>query len=149
VLAPLLEQGITTIVAGNCGCSAAPYLPGNQALLLLVGRMLYDRDIDYGWSGMVSFLAALERRGLALNVAQLVGHGTVRAAVKGAEPGPATPDEVATMADLVRAALDEGANGLSTGLGYAPGVFADLDELLGAVGVLRVPRATAQSVRRP
>ncbi|TMB22036.1 MAG: N-acyl-D-amino acid deacylase, partial [Deltaproteobacteria bacterium] len=111
VLAPLLEQGITTIVAGNCGCSPAPYLPGNQALLPLVGRMLHDHDLDYGWSGMGSFLAALERRGLALNVAQLVGHGTARAAVKGAEPGPATPDEVAAMADLVRAALDEGAIG--------------------------------------
>src|SRR5207249_2150291 len=110
VLAPLLEQGITTVVGGNCGCSPAPYLPGNQALLPLVGRMLHDHDLDYGWSGMGSFLAALERRGLALNVAQLVGHGTVRAAVKGAEPGPATRDEVAAMADLVRAALDEGAD---------------------------------------
>jgi len=137
VLAPLLEQGITTIVAGNCGCSPAPYLPGNQALLPLVGRMLHDHDLDYGWSGMGSFLAALERRGLALNVAQLVGHGTVRAAVKGAEPGPATRDEVAAMADLVRAALDEGAIGLSTGLGYAPGVFADLDELLGVAAPLQ------------
>src|SRR2546422_4488803 len=137
VLAPLLEQGITTIVAGNCGCSPAPYLPGNQALLPLVGRMLHDHDLDYGWSGMGSFLAALEQRGLALNVAQLVGHGTVRAAVKGAEPGPATPDEVAAMADLVRAALDDGAIGLSTGLGYAPGVFADLDELLGVTAPLK------------
>ena len=137
VLAPLLEQGITTIVAGNCGCSPAPYLPGNQALLPLVGRMLHDHDLDYGWSGMGSFLAALERRGLALNVAQLVGHGTVRAAVKGAEPGPATPGEVAAMADLVRGALDEGAIGLSTGLGYAPGVFADLDELLGVTAPLQ------------
>src|SRR5512144_110117 len=38
VLAPLLEQGITTIVAGNCGCSPAPYVPGNRALLPMVGR---------------------------------------------------------------------------------------------------------------
>src|SRR5207249_4476051 len=67
VLAPLLEQGITTVVGGNCGCSPAPYLPGNQALLPLVGRMLHDHDLDYGWSGMGSFLAALEPRGLALD----------------------------------------------------------------------------------
>jgi N-acyl-D-amino-acid deacylase len=135
-LAPLLEQGITTIVAGNCGCSPAPCLPGNRALLPLVGRMLHDQDLDYGWDGMGSFLAGLEQRGLALNVAQLVGHGTVRAAIKGTEPGPATPGEVAAMADLVRAALDEGAIGLSTGLGYAPGVFADRDELLGVTAPL-------------
>jgi N-acyl-D-aspartate/D-glutamate deacylase len=130
VLAPLLEQGITTIVAGNCGCSPAPYVAGNATLLPLIGRMLHDRDLDYGWSGMASYLGALAQRGLALNVAQLVGHGTVRAAVKGAEPGPATPDELARMADLVRASLDEGAIGFSTGLGYAPGVFADTEELV-------------------
>jgi N-acyl-D-amino-acid deacylase len=137
VLAPLLEQGITTIVGGNCGCSPAPYLPSNARLLPLVGRMLHDRDLDYGWSGMGEFLAALERRGLALNVAQLVGHGTVRAAVKGTDTQPATADERARMADLVRAALDEGAIGLSTGLGYAPGVFADTDELVGITAPLR------------
>lgn len=137
VLAPLLEQGITTIVAGNCGCSPAPYLEGNRELLPLVGRMLHDRDLDYGWSGMGSYLAALRQRGLALNVAQLVGHGTVRAAVKGTTPGPATLEETAQMADLVRAALDEGAIGLSTGLGYAPGIFADLAELVGVTRPLK------------
>ncbi len=136
VLAPLLEQGITTLVAGNCGCSPAPYLPGNSALLPLIGRMLHDRDLDYAWTGMATYLAALEQRGLALNVAQLVGHGTVRAAVKGVRSGPSAPDEVAAMADLVRTALDEGAIGVSTGLGYAPGVFADLDELLGVTAPL-------------
>jgi len=148
VLAPLLEQGITTIVAGNCGCSPAPFLPGNQELLPLIGRMLHDRDLDYGWSGVGSFLAGLERGGLALNVAQLVGHGTVRAAVKGLTSGPAAPDEVATMADLVRAALDEGAIGLSTGLGYAPGVFADLDELIGVTAPLRERRRVYTSHAR-
>jgi N-acyl-D-aspartate/D-glutamate deacylase len=137
VLAPLLEQGITTIVAGNCGCSPAPYLPGNHTLLPQVGRMLHDRDLDYGWSSTGDFLATLERRGLALNVAQLIGHGTVRTAVKGLSPTPATPNETARMADLVRAALDEGAIGVSTGLGYAPGVFADTAELIGITAPLR------------
>ena len=148
VLAPLLEQGITTIVAGNCGCSPAPYLPGNQALLPRIGRMLHDHDLDYGWTGVGSFLDEIGRRGLALNVAQLVGHGTVRAAVKGAESGPAKPEEVARMADLVRAALDEGAIGVSTGLGYAPGVFADLDELLGVTAPLRERRGIYTSHAR-
>ncbi len=148
VLAPLLEQGITTIVAGNCGCSPAPYLDGNRALLPLIGRMLHDRDLDYGWSGMASYLDALATRGLALNVAQLVGHGTVRAAVKGSAPGPATPEETARMADLVRAALDEGAIGLSTGLGYAPGVFADGDELLGVTAPLAERRGIYTSHAR-
>jgi len=137
VLAPLVEQGITTIVGGNCGCSPAPFLPGNRTLLPLVGRMLHDHDLDYGWSSMGDFLDALDRRGLAMNVAQLVGHGTVRAAVKGLDAYPATPGQTSAMADLVRAALDEGAIGLSTGLGYAPGVYADTDELVGVTKPLR------------
>lgn len=136
VLAPLLEQGITTIVAGNCGCSPAPYVGENRRLLPQIGRMLHDRDLDYGWSDMASYLDALARRGLSLNVAQLVGHGTVRAAVKGSATGPATPEEVARMADLVREALDQGAIGVSTGLGYAPGVFADTEELVGVTAPL-------------
>jgi N-acyl-D-amino-acid deacylase len=136
VLAPLLEQGITTIVAGNCGCSPAPFVDGNATLLPIIGRMLHDRELDYGWSGMGSYLNALSQRGLALNVAQLVGHGTVRAAVKGSDPGKASPAEIARMADLTRAALDEGAIGLSTGLGYAPGIFADTEELIGVTAPL-------------
>jgi N-acyl-D-amino-acid deacylase len=137
VLAPLLEQGITTIVGGNCGCTPAPFLPGNRDLLPLIGRMLHDHDLDYGWQGVGGFLSTLERQGLALNLAQLVGHGTLRAAVKGVDPTPATAEQIAAMADLTRAALDEGAIGLSTGLGYAPGVFADTNELLGVTAPLK------------
>jgi N-acyl-D-amino-acid deacylase len=137
VLRPLLEQGITTLVAGNCGCSPAPYLPGNRHLVPFVGRMLHDHDLDYGWSGMGAFLERLEAGGLALNVAQLVGHGTLRAAVKGFDPSPASREETARMADLAREALDQGAIGLSTGLGYAPGVFANVDELVGVTAPLR------------
>lgn len=130
VLAPLVEQGITTLVGGNCGCTPAPYADGNERILPLLGRMLHDRDLDYGWTGCGEFLEVLEQRGVALNVAQLVGHGTIRAAVKGMDPSPSSPAELRQMADICRAALDEGAIGLSTGLGYAPGVFADADELV-------------------
>ncbi|HVN85905.1 MAG TPA: amidohydrolase family protein [Candidatus Binatia bacterium] len=148
VLAPLLEQGITTIVGGNCGCSPAPYVAGNRKLLPLVGRMLHDHDLDYRWSSMGEFLAALEQQGLALNLAQLVGHGTIRAAVNGIKPGPANAEEIGAMADLARAALDEGALGLSTGLGYAPGVFADTDELVGTTAPLKERRGVYTSHAR-
>ena len=130
VLAPLVEQGITTLVGGNCGCSPAPYLGANRSLLPRLCRMLHDQELDYGWSGMGEFLGALDTRGIALNLAQLVGHGTLRAAVKGLDPSPATPEDERQMADLARSALDEGAIGLSTGLGYAPGIFASPEELI-------------------
>ena len=137
VLAPLVEQGITTLVGGNCGCSPAPHIAGNARLLPLLGRMLHDRELDYGWSSMGEFLGALETRGLAMNLAQLVGHGTLRAAVKGGDPTEATPEDVDEMADLARVALEEGAIGISTGLGYAPGVFASEEELVGITRPLR------------
>ena len=148
VLAPLLEQGVTTIVGGNCGCSPAPLVAGNRQLVPLIGRMLHDHALDYRWQGVDEFLATVEEQGLALNLAQLVGHGTLRAAVKGLNQSPATADEVAAMADLARAALDAGAIGLSTGLGYAPGVFADTDELLGITAPLKERRGVYTSHAR-
>lgn len=136
VLRPLVEQGITTLVAGNCGCSPAPLVQENRGLIPLLGRMLHDHDLDYAWSGMAGFLGHLEKQGVALNVAQFVGHGTLRSAVKGLDPSPATGPETERMADLAREALDEGAIGISTGLGYAPGVFANAEELVGVTAPL-------------
>lgn len=137
ILAPLIEQGITTLVSGNCGCTPAPLLGKNERIVPALGRLLHDDALDYRWSGLGDYLDVLGTDGLALNNAQLVGHGTVRSAVKGGDFSPASPDEQAAMADLTRAALDEGAIGLSTGLGYAPGVFADTDELLAVTAPLR------------
>jgi N-acyl-D-aspartate/D-glutamate deacylase len=97
---------------------------------------------------MGDFLGTLRRQGLAVNLAQLVGHGTLRAAVKGFDPSPASPEQVAAMADLARAALDEGAIGLSTGLGYAPGVFADTNELVGITAPLKERRGVYTSHAR-
>ncbi|MDJ0848564.1 MAG: D-aminoacylase [Myxococcota bacterium] len=136
VLRPLVEQGITTLVAGNCGFSPAPLVPANAGLVPFLGRLLHDHDLDYTWAGMGEFLGRLEKQGVALNVAQFVGHGALRTAVKGLDPSPATEEEVARMADLAREALDEGAIGISTGLGYAPGVFADVNELVGVTAPL-------------
>ncbi|MDJ0785652.1 MAG: amidohydrolase family protein [Myxococcota bacterium] len=130
VLAPLVEQGITTLVGGNCGSSPAPCCGQNEQLLPLMAKLLHDDELDYEWSGMGEFLGALDERGVALNVAQLAGHGAIRSAIKGLDPRPSTPDERAQMADLARACLDQGAIGLSTGLGYAPGIFADVGELV-------------------
>lgn len=137
ILAPLVEQGITTLVSGNCGCTPAPLLGRNERIVPALGRLLHDDALDYRWSGLGDYLDVLESDGLALNNAQLVGHGTVRSAVKGSDFSPASPDEQAAMADLTRAALDEGAIGLSTGLGYAPGVFASTEELLAVTAPLR------------
>jgi N-acyl-D-aspartate/D-glutamate deacylase len=79
---------------------------------------------------MGEFLDALAQGGVALNLAQLVGHGTVRAGVTGAlNPAPPSATELAEMERLTRDALAAGCVGVSTGLGYPPGIFAAEDEL--------------------
>jgi N-acyl-D-amino-acid deacylase len=74
--------------------------------------------------------AALEGGGVGVNVAQLIGHGSVRGAVMAGARRPSTADEIAQMEALVRAAVEAGAFGLSSGLFYEPGRYADLDEVI-------------------
>ena len=63
VRAPLLKQGITTLVGGNCGASPAPIVPGNESRVKAIGRMLHDEALNYAWTAMATFLDLLERNG--------------------------------------------------------------------------------------
>ena len=133
ILAPLLLQGITTLVTGNCGFSPAPTTQDAIPLLDGFSGVMRERAFPYRWHSMAEFLDTLERDGLLLNAAFLVGHGTLRYAVMGKRadgPTPPTPQEMETLRRLTRQALREGAFGLSAGLAYAPGVFANNQELL-------------------
>lgn len=127
---PFVRQGMTTLVGGNCGFSPAPATACNRRSLEESSRLIVDDAIDLPWDDMDGFLSALERTPLPLNVAELVGHGAVRASVTGAlNPAPPSEDELRQMERHVRASLDAGCVGLSTGLGYPPGIFASEDEL--------------------
>jgi N-acyl-D-amino-acid deacylase len=130
ILAPLLLQGVTTLVAGQCGFSPAPVTDSSIPAVDAFSEELRDRDFPYRWRSMDDFLSALEKDGLLLNAAFLAGHGSLRYAVVGDEPRPPTAAELDDMCRLARQALDEGAFGLSFGLAYVPGVFARNDELL-------------------
>ncbi|HOG46490.1 MAG TPA: amidohydrolase family protein [Anaerolineae bacterium] len=130
ILAPLVLQGITTIVGGNCGFSPAPARHDAAAALDEISESLRDRAFPYAWQSFAEFLASLERGGLLLNLGCLVGHGALRTLAMGERSGPPTPEELETMRRLAREALRDGALGFSAGLAYAPGVFAKNDELL-------------------
>ena len=99
-----LRMGVTTLIAGNCGSSTT--------------------DVGFWFSN-------LQRVGVAVNMATLIGQGSVRAQVMGGSfMRPATDDERAKMRALVDRGMAEGAVGLSTGLIYLPGTFTPTAELV-------------------
>jgi len=122
-------QGVTTEVVGNCGLSAAPLLDEAVDYLRDTARHLAD-FLSWNWRTVGEYLEELDRRGVAVNVATLVGHRTLRVGVMGHSPRSASEGEVARMAALLAQGLEEGAWGFSTGLAYAPGSWADQGELV-------------------
>jgi N-acyl-D-amino-acid deacylase len=97
-----LLDGVTTVVTGNCGGSAFP---------------------------LGEWFSKLEKAGLGLNVASLIGHNTVRRQVMGTENRLAKPEEIGKMQALVEEAMRQGAVGFSTGLIYIPGTYSNSDEV--------------------
>lgn len=125
-----LRQGYTTEVIGNCGISAAPVNPQNLDLLRKYCNPFFSNvQVPYNWQSYGEFLDELEKHHPMLNTAGLVGHGSLRIAVSGFEARPLTPEEMEKMEKLLDRSMDEGAFGMSTGLIYPPGVFADTQEL--------------------
>ena len=125
-----LFQGITTEIAGNCGLAPTPLTPESRASVRAGLAWMTPAGSDLPWNGFESYLERIERSApLPLNTGFLAAHGPIRAAVLGMERSRAGAAEHARMADLVRSALEAGAFGLSTGLIYAPGLYADTDEL--------------------
>lgn len=121
---PKISQGVTTVVIGNCGISLAPLVCTDAPPPLnLLGADAYVH------STIAAYVAALERARPAVNVAALVGHSTLRVATMDDPYRAATPAEQSRMVELLREGMDAGATGLSSGVFYATGAAADLDEL--------------------
>jgi N-acyl-D-aspartate/D-glutamate deacylase len=98
-----LQQGVTTLVGGNCGDSIYP-----------IGEKL----------------TALDQSGLGINFALLIGHATIRKQVMGMADRAATPEELDQMRTLLVKAMEQGAFGISTGLYYAPGSYSNTGEVV-------------------
>ena len=125
-------QGVTTVVAGQCGSSPAPVNPDMRDLLQrrLETHLPPEVDLKITWTTFDDYLKEEEKDGLGINVAHLVGHGAIRTAAMGFEARAPTPREVEVMKDLTAEAMEAGAFGLSTGLIYPPGIFAETDEIV-------------------
>ncbi|OGS66537.1 MAG: hypothetical protein A3K59_08690 [Euryarchaeota archaeon RBG_19FT_COMBO_69_17] len=124
-----VRQGVTTHVIGNCGDSPAPISDVYRELA--VRRFTYyAKEGEWTWSTYAEYLAFMERQGVGINVAGLVGHGSVRLATMGFEERPPRKAEQRQMRAYVDEAMRSGAFGMSTGLVYPPGCFASTEEVV-------------------
>jgi len=139
ILTPMLMQGITTAIGGNCGLGAAPVTKEHRRDIVAYNEALAMRSLEeqISWNSMGDFLDRLERRGVILNLGMLAPHGVLRLPAMRPERRPAGADEVKDMGLLLDRSLEEGAFGMSTGLQYFPGSQSDTDELVALGGVIK------------
>jgi len=121
----LLRQGVTTVIGGQDGVS---YAPGDGVWASRYFAAINGAHPTYAGGGVAELLGTYDGT-TPLNVGYLVPAGTVRHEVMGMATGRADAAQLTRMQRLVADGLDAGALGLSTGLDYVPGIFADADEL--------------------
>jgi len=133
-LAPKVSQGVTTVINGNCGVSAAPFVPGRGESPPPLN--LINRQGDGGFASFADYFAALDATPSAVNHAIFCGHINLRHATMDRFDRAATTDETAAMCRLLDQALTDGAIGLSTGLFYPPSQAAPTEEVTEIAKVL-------------
>jgi N-acyl-D-amino-acid deacylase len=128
----LLMQGVTTVIAGNCGTSLAPFSDEGDSDILTALKQVLGTQHNIPWHSFAEWLGVVEGAGIAVNYAPLVGHSMLRIASMGRQTyQPATEEQISTMEQLAREAMRSGAFGLSVGLdGSWPGAYANRQELV-------------------
>ena len=137
----VIRQGVTTVIVGQDGGSRGPSRDDPSANAQLRRSLRAQGP----FASLGDFLAAVDALPSAVNVASMVGLGTVRGIVVGEDDRRATPAEIARMRSLVNAAIEQGACGASSGLEYVPGAFATQEELAAVcepLAAARLPYAT-------
>jgi len=126
-----VRQGVTTEVLGVDGNSYAPFLSVVELARFKEFNSGLDGnpDIDLSWSSVAEYLSLFDRK-VAVNVAYLIGNSPLRISAMGWGSDSATARSLANMCAMLREGMEEGAFGLSTGLDYPPGAYADTDELV-------------------
>ncbi len=123
--------GVTTCVVGNCGMGAAPWPEAMR-----MAQAMHPRPLPE-WNGYAGYLGHLEKHPPSVNIAALIGHGTARLAAMGTAAREPTTAEMAKMKTIVQEGLDAGAVGLSSGLIYDPGRYAQTDELVTLASLMK------------
>jgi N-acyl-D-amino-acid deacylase len=124
-----IRQGVTTEIVGNCGFSAFPWIEEHRHdLEVHVGALFGQPTLR--WHDLAGYASHVRAAGSRGNLAPLLGHGSLRAGAMGLSSRRPDTWGVRTMLHLLEEALEQGAVGLSSGLVYAPGMFADTNELI-------------------
>ena len=132
ILEPLVRQGITTFVGGNCGVAMAPIVDSARADLY----SFYDfflgapQDDNIRWTTFGGMMDTIESQGCLLNAAVLAPHGILRIDTMGDSDVPAAAADIDGLTRLLHECFDAGAIGMSTGLQYFPGLCSDTGELV-------------------
>ena len=126
---PFLAQGITTVVGGNCGASAAGFREGSSLRAQAADNSMNTGQLVLQWDTVAELFERLAASGASHNLALLAGHGSARASIRGMNPSPLHPYETKELLRILEIALEHGARGVSVGLQYQPGLYARPDEL--------------------
>ena len=124
---PFIRQGITTFVAGNCGLSATGFSNETDHKDVIGGGLFFFKD-GQPMGQVKDFLSAIHEN-IPCNMAVLAGHCTARASASGSVNRELTEEETQAMLAELEAALQQGASGISLGLMYDPGLYAQKEEL--------------------
>jgi N-acyl-D-aspartate/D-glutamate deacylase len=132
-----LGDGITTDCSGNCGIGVFPLNENREGLRALSEEVLGVRD-KWDWDSLSNFKTKVEGQGVGINTAFLCAHAPLRVAVLGAKANrEADSEEIARMCSLLDETLSQGARGFSSGLYYAPCLFASREELKALLSVVK------------
>jgi len=144
-----LAMGLVTEVTGNCGISAAPITVKHRDFLReklkeTLGKPLNSvkKDLQIDWLSLSDWISTLEKRGIGINIAPCIGHGTIRNCVMGeneADGERVVPsnEELTEMKNMIDKAMKDGAFGLTTGLAYEPGINALTEEIVSLCEIVK------------
>ena len=123
----LIRQGISTIICGNSGASLAPLISGSLAS---IQKWADSNRININWREIKDFLSFLDKKKLAVNFATLIGWGTLRSEFTQGEFRNLTKEELEKLKLVVSEGIEQGALGVSFGLGYASEQMVGISEIL-------------------
>lgn len=125
-----VHMGVSTTVFASCGSGAAPLSEKMKEDVLREAPFLKEAGVEVDWTTMEEYLARLEAGGLSINVAPLVGFGSVREYVMGTDMRAPTKAELRAMKKEVAQTMKAGCRGISMGLRYEPQSYAATEEVI-------------------